>query len=215
MQNLVYLPELLGLPAVPGELQPYLESQGYNVSEITVQPPYTREELDELSPEDLTWVAQARRAKLWLEQTFDQPPGLLGNSLGVMQAVNLLHEGYQPRELWLYKIPTFGETRAIWPKKYRAWAEDVPDLLNRIGRSSEEKAGYLSGLGDSNIAKWLEGAALSDIAPQKFEVISKFSTRVIPWNWDDDTQHPRSSLDHLMRVVVEANGLIPHILDLI
>lgn len=213
MRNLVYLPELLGLPIVPGDLHPYLEGQGYNVSAISILSPYTQEELDALSPEDLTWMGQARRAKFWLEQNFNEPPALLGNSLGVMQAVNLLHEGYQPSELWLYKVPTFKEARAPWPDQYRAWAANVPDLLSKIEARSAEKACYLRGLGENNIAKWLEGAALSDIEPSRLAIISKFPTWVIPWNWDTDQQHPRTCLDHLLRVVEEENGLTPQILD--
>lgn len=186
-RRIVYLPELLGLPKLPDELGDLLSPD----DEVLVFS-YDKEELDASSPELLTWENQARQALHWLNK-IEGPVTLLGNSLGWMMALHLLEFGYNPQELWLYKLPSFGPLRRPWREKYEIWSEDPQALLAKIEAKDPHKADFLYKIVLENIAKLLKGAALSDVNPARFRVFRTSSYRVIEWD-AKDLQHPIAGL---------------------
>ncbi|MBE9064097.1 hypothetical protein [cf. Phormidesmis sp. LEGE 11477] len=161
----LYIGEFLGTPTPPEELRDLVDG-------FVTFPGYGENPLpSKVLGESLTWQNYGTELSVLIAESFSQPVGLLGNSMGAMVAVcTAIERSSVIDHLVLYRIPTFGYLRTDMRGKYAHVAESITDeeafrtFIQKVqGKVDDTVMSVLQSLDWQDAQKLYLGAAMSDL----------------------------------------------------
>lgn len=161
----MYVSEFLGSDTPPAEIQGLVDG-------FVTLPGYGDNPLrSDISGSLLTWENYGKALSLALSQSFSQPIGLLGNSMGAMESIYAaLEDPSVIDHLVLYKIPNFGARRTNIRGKYAHVASSITDIESfqtfirkAQGKVDDDVMAVLKSLKWQDAKKLYLGAAASDL----------------------------------------------------